>query len=349
MMNSTSKVTIYNVAEATGLSIATVSRVINNKGGYSEKTRIRVIDACSKLGFVPSNTAINLASNKTRIIGLSLTANDYYDIVEDTYTLRFLKGTINTATKYNYDILIESHPVSIESTEQFRIPHKYDGIIFPYVGNSSVPYLEFLLKSGFPLVYAGFQLTDDPKHQNIYAGYKEYKRAALDMLLKSGHQRIAVLEQYSFSTGSTNVPLLQEIIKAFIYDNQLNFDACQLFLYDSTMPNHLGKQLREILSKPNRPDAIYAPSKASATTVYTIIKELGLKIPDDISVIGTVHGPNDGESFLPPLSTVYINAYEMGRDAGELIVHYIEKNDEHPPQNIPYEIKLRNSIKERNK
>ncbi|QUI23744.1 LacI family DNA-binding transcriptional regulator [Vallitalea pronyensis] len=347
-MIPTKKVTIYDVAETTGLSIATISRVLNNKGGYSEKTKTRVLDACNKLGFVPNNTAINLASKKTKTIGLSLTTNDYYDNIEDTYTLRFLKGAISSAARYGYDILIESHIASDDSQKQLKLPQKYDGAVFPHLSNSNIQYVEFLLKSGFPTVYAGSLLPDDPKHHNIYAGYKEYKRTVLDMLLESGHKNIIVLENYSYSLGNTNVPLLQEVIKAFIYDNNLPYTACQLVLYDITMPNHLTKQLSNILSSPNRPDAIYAPSTASANMVYTIINKMGYHIPKDISVIGTVHSPNDGESFLPPLSTVFIDAYEMGKDAAKLIIHYIEENDEHPIQKIAYEIKQRESIQNRN-
>ena len=349
-MKNNKKITIYDVAKETNLSIATVSRVINDKGGYSEKTKDIVNKAIEKLSFIPNSTAKTLASNKSRIIGLVLfygESGEPDNITPESYLIQFLQGVIYVTTRNKYNVLLESRPDKLFSNEKTVLPKLYDGIIFSHLLQGTLDYVRSFIDLGFPTVYAGHKIPSDPANHNIYGGYVEYKRETLDYLHKNGHRKIIVLEAYSHHRPSSNIQLLADIIETFHNENKLPYNTCQMIIYDFNMPNHLQKLIYDILNDADPPDAIFADSEASAATIYGIAAQLGLSIPDDLSIISTVHKRNIGMSFQPTLSTMYINAYEMGKHAAELLLYYIENKDKRPVQEVPFEFIERNSIKAR--
>ena len=106
-MESEKNITIYDIAQATNLSIATISRIINKKGRYSAETESRVIKAMEELGYTPSASAQSLASNQTHTIGLVL---PFWSIQQpnDEFTIQFLSGATIAANHLKYDLLLDN-------------------------------------------------------------------------------------------------------------------------------------------------------------------------------------------------------------------------------------------------
>ena len=106
-MESQKNITIYDIAQATNLSIATISRIINKKGRYSAETESRVIKAMEELGYTPSASAQSLASNQTHTIGLVL---PFWSIQQpnDDFTIQFLSGATIAANHLKYDLLLDN-------------------------------------------------------------------------------------------------------------------------------------------------------------------------------------------------------------------------------------------------
>lgn len=339
------KVTIYDVAQETGLSIATVSRVINNRGGYSDKTKIIVNEAIERLSFVPNSTAKTLASQKSRIIGLVLPFGEIHSTTPENYLIQFLQGVLSIASHHKYNVLLETQPDTFIDNEHFAQPRLYEGIILPHLLQSTLDYVHSLIDLNFPIVYAGDRIPTDSTGHHIYGGYIEYKREMLEYLYQQGHKRIILLGPYH--DQNTNIQLSAKVIKSFINEKKLPPDTCQMIMYDLRRPDHLPQLLYDILSSDAPPDAIYTESGTSAAIVYNIAAQLGLSIPDDLSVISAVHIHDTGRSFQPPLSTIYINALEMGKRAAELLICFIEDKGDRPSQEIPFEFINRKSVKNR--
>ena len=161
LMKPIDKVTIYDIAEATNLSIATISRVINKKGRYSAATEERVLKAMEELGYSPSASAQSLASNQTHTLGLMLPFWNKRQLGDD-FTMQFLNGATVAATELKYDILLDNRSLLSElSVEQLIKRKRVDGIIFSSVGYSYQNLLNDLIKAHFPTVYTGMKLPFD--------------------------------------------------------------------------------------------------------------------------------------------------------------------------------------------
>jgi len=346
-VKSERKTTIYDVAQETGLSIATISRVMNDKGGYSRKTEQLVKDAIEKLSFTPNSTAKNLASNSNKTIGLSLSFYRETLSTPGDYLIQFLQGVTLAAMKFDYNILLDNHIVQ-DYVQKHTIGNRnlYEGIIFSNISRESEPLIGDLIDEGFPVVYAGSHLDIDENVRNIYGGFSDYKREVLEMLYETGHRRIAVLESYS-SVQFTNITICENVVSSFLKDHELDNQNCRLVIYDSSVPNQFMAVLSTILEQEDLPDAIYADSLAGANMTYSIINKYGLRIPEDISVVSSVHLKQSGLELLPPLSTCFFNALEMGKRSVELLVSQIKRQEEEPGHFVPYEIIMRESVRDR--
>ena len=119
------KVTIYDVAREAGLSIATVSRVINGKGGVTPKSERKIRDAIAKLGYLPDASAQGLASSLVNTIGLVLQGS-----VSSSYYIQFLDGAEHAARERGFDVLLTSPYGTPETfSKSIRTRHKVDGVL----------------------------------------------------------------------------------------------------------------------------------------------------------------------------------------------------------------------------
>lgn len=344
------KTTIYHIANETNLSIATVSRVINNKGGYSKETEQKVLDTIRKLGYSPSSSAQSLASSSTRTIGLIYNFSRNFNSGED-YLVQFLSGVTAATNQYNYDILLDSNSIKQHVDAPSIINRgRFDGIVLPALSSYGHNLVKGLLSYDFPVVYTGPKLEDDEKGCNVYGGYGLYKREVLELLYKKGHRHIVFFEAYNYDddfnyNDFNNIIELKQIINSFCSEKDLPHDQCRLILYDYSSLNQFQLLVEDVLSANDRPDAISIDSTRSVNIAYNVIQRLHLRIPGDISIISTSHQKRIGEEFSPALSIVYVNAFEMGKSAAELLISKIEKFENKAPKYIPYQMIVRNSIK----
>lgn len=344
------RTTIYHIANETKLSIATVSRVINNKGGYSKETEQRVLNTIRKLGYSPSSSAQSLASSSTRTIGIVYNFSNNFRSGED-YLVQFLSGITAVTNQYNYDILLDSNSIKQKLTAASIINRgRFDGIVIPALSNYSIDLVKDLQTYDFPVVYVGPKRNYDNKGCNVYGGFSLYKREVLELLYKRGHRSIVLFEAYNYSDDAnhndfTNIMELKQVIHSFCSERNLRPEQCRLILYDYTSLAQFHLLVEDVLSSSNRPDAISIDSIRAVNVAYNVIQTLKLCIPGDISVISTSHQERSGEEFSPSLSIVYVNAFDMGKSAAELLISKIEHFENKAPKYIPYQIIERSSIK----
>jgi len=323
---------IRQVAEKAGVSVATVSRVLNQQDTVSAKTRIKVEDAIKKLNYEPSLLGRNLRTSESRLLLVLIPK------ISNPFYFEIIKGIETTAISQSYNILLcetDSNPE--RENIYFNLVRKKmaDGIISmdPAVNMETLIELskrhniiqcsEYAMDSGIPYV------TID----NETAAYK-----AVKYLLKIGHQKIALInsnEKYLYARQreagymkalqEQNIPVQEEYI---CYSQQLDFEYGQ-------------QAMRKILHVDDRPTAVFAVSDLLAIGALKEIHSNGLRVPEDIAVVG-FDKIDFSNMTHPTLTTIAQPMYKMGTIAAQMLMDKI-KGEEVESVILDHELVIRGS------
>jgi LacI family transcriptional regulator len=304
------RVTIGDVAAAAGVSVATVSKVINDRYGVAEGTSERVRQVIEQLGYQSSLVAQSLRSRRTNVIGVLVA-----DI--ESFSAELLKGAARAIRGTGYELVVFSglqrgeDRVGWEKRYLSRIGGTLtDGAILVTPSSVDVAF-------GAPVVAVDHNIASS----SLPTVDSDNLRGAIDAteyLLGLGHTRIAFLagrqdlesahlreRGYRQALNAAGVDVDPELIRIGGYEAETAAGPA-----------------RELLELADRPTAVFAANDATAIQTIAVAKELGLRVPDDLSVIGFDNIP---ESALtePPLTTVEQSIQEMGADAVRLLLRLI--------------------------
>ncbi len=317
------RVTSQDVAELAGVSRTTVSFVLNNVPGVkiSKETRRRVLEAARQLNYYPASAARSLASGRTNVIGLVMCQSPD-SVFADAFLPEVIRGLGEVTQEQGFRLLLQS-VADITHPEAYiaLVREKYiDGLIVsgPRSDDAQLP---SLATEGFPIVLLGqlnevnFNFVDV---DNVGAA-----RMATEHLIALGHQRIGLI---------TNAPLqytasrdrLQGYRMA-LEDHGLPYDE-NLVRYGHFREESGYQAMTQILALPDRPTAIFVACDLVAFGAMEAIKEKGLKIPEDIAIVG-FDDVRLASYVDPPLTTVRLPAYEQGRRAAELLIRLINEEN----------------------
>jgi LacI family transcriptional regulator len=304
--------TIRDVAEKAGVSLATVSHVVNNTRYVSDAVREKVIEAMEVVGYRPNALARSLRRGKTHTIGLILpdSSNPFFAevgrVIEDeAYHQGYSVVLCNTEGSSEK----ESHYVKVLTEKQV------DGIIFLAEGDRAEP-LELLLDQKISVVLVDEEVPDYKATVDVviidnYGG----GFTATEHLIKLGHRRIACI------TGPSPVTLSAERVTGYrdaLAKNNLQYDPSLVLRGDFHQETGYA-QTRALLSLSERPTAIFACNDLMAMGALRAAFEMGLRVPQDLSIVG--FDDFDFASFtIPPLTTIAQPKDEMGRLAIHLLV-----------------------------
>ncbi|MFS0779775.1 LacI family DNA-binding transcriptional regulator [Neobacillus sp. 3P2-tot-E-2] len=335
------KVSIYDVANLAGVSISTVSRVLNKSGYVSSKTEKKVYDAVEKLNFTPNIMAQNLANNETKLIGLYFPSLlDSKWSISNTYILEFINGVNEVLIQHGYHLLLinemngreqimadECKPQYYSFLKQKRI----DGLI---LGANPVDCSSFfeLLNLKMPVVYIGEKRFNNAG-LNVYAQYKQYNKDILEYFYQRNHQHVAVI--------SSEKNLMESIIREFKMDQNDDNLKVELFSYSGNLDSYL-ETLRTIFTQNEKPTGLLVQDIAKVQQTINYLNNLQLKVPDDVSLITVEHNFQAGEQFFPAVTSVYVPAYQMAVEATKLLFDYLQGN-----QNFTKEVIVNSNIIER--
>ena len=308
------KVTIYDVAREAGLSIATVSRVINGKGGVTSKGEKKIREAISKLGYLPDASAQGLASSLVNTIGMVLSGS-----ISNSYYVQFLDGAQHAAQERGFDLLLMStYGTPEEFARSIRTRRKIDGILFAAYG----PYIRAIYDSGFPVCYAGHRQPFDDRRVHVYGGFSGYRKEALSLLFSRGCKKVIYLDGVPALTGTDNRNL--KVIEDFIMTNGLTPDQVEYVGYTQQNLNSAVSILEKRFLSKDRPDGIFVVDDKFCPQVYTIALECGLTIPKDLKVVASVQNPVDGKLLRPTLTAYLVNSYQMGYNATVKLIQMVQ-------------------------
>ena len=335
---------IQKVAELAGVSTATVSRALAGKSTVSDSTRARVVAAAKELGYVVSASASSLASGRTRNVGVVVPFLDrwFYSAV--------LKGAHGGLTDAGYDVTLyhldttEVDPgTGTEGTnprrrrlfEEFLLRKRVDALIAVTLELSDEELAE-LHAVGKPLVGLGGPLAGVP---TLSIDDVEVSRLATEHLISLGHREIAhiggdpVLDR-DFHLGWRRRKGFEQALESA----GIALEPRLLNSADFTVAGGY-RSAKELLGDPRtRPTAIFAGSDEMAMGAIMAARDLGLRVPDDVSVIG-IDGHDLADFY--ELTTVDQFAEEQGRLAAQTLLRELSPDGEHPaPQNVALPFKL---------
>lgn len=307
-------VTIFDVAKEAGVSYSTVSRVVNNFQFVKEDTREKVLVAMKKLGYVANLQARRLAGGRSEMIGVLI-----HDL-ENNYLNEVIKGIDAELSKRDYDLLLST------THQRLRKESKYvqklmnglvDGliIILPRNFKAYQPELDGLQ---FPYVVVDPDSADGVFNQVVSENWQgAYK--ATKHLIDLGHKRIA------FVKGRDDVGSAHQRFGAFRQAcEEADIAIPESYVVSGQFTKEDGYEAAvKLLALDELPTAVFAANDESALGVITAVLDNGLRVPDDISVVGFDDIPQARQS-RPRLTTVRQQMHRMGVIATNILINHIE-------------------------
>lgn len=309
-MAKKSSVTIQDVAKEAGVSVSTVSRVLNEKVDVADNTRQHVLSIIDELGYISNLAARSMRSHKNNLLGLVVPD------IGSPYSIEVMKGINRAVAESPFDLLLyttgniqksgtashEQHYVSLLSNSIT------DGVII--VASATAKFI-----TNVPIIAVDPHYID-PEYPSVQGTNYQGAVVAMEYLIDLGHRRIG------FICGRPEIGSAGRRVKGY-YDSLekagIPVDDALVLPGDFTTPTGY-KRGKELLSMENRPTAIFAANDQSALGVFQAASEMGISIPDELSVIGF---DNISEAEFFGLTTIDQNLAEMGYIATQLLVKLI--------------------------
>ncbi len=327
--------TISDVAKRAGVSTLTVSRVINNSSYISQETRERVERVIEELGYVPNALARSLRFKQTKTIALVLT-----DITNPFFTT-LARGVEDVASEQGFSVIFcNTDESESEEAEYLNVlsQKQVDGILLvPACCEKDT--IVSLQSRGAPVVLLDRRIPD-AKVDTVRCDSEQGAYQVVRYLLGQGHRTIAILA--GPQSISTSVDRVSGYRRAM---SEAGLGPDMQFVYHAGFTQEGGHQMtKQVLTNKVRPTALFAGNNFIAMGVFYALREVGLRVPDDISVVAFDDIPV--EFVMDPFLTVVAQpAYEMGKQATELLLTRLAGEGPGEPQEIvlPTELIVRKS------
>jgi len=307
--------TIDEVAALAKVSVATVSRVMNNSYVVSEEKRARVLDAAQKLGYQPSTYSRNQKRSETKTI-LVICSVVIDDVVD---------GIQAAATKLGYDIIINyctTRNIDLDSVK-FLKNSMVDGVILL----NSIFSVEDQIKLAkrIPVVQCGEYIAVPDSFQ-VSTNNELAASEIVDHLVSIGRRRIAFVAPRLVIGFPHFVKEREKGYHMSLIDHGIPFDPSLVIEADFNLDSGL-EAGRRILTMEPRPDAVFCAVDTVAVGCVTAFRDAGLRVPDDIAVAG-YDGAEIAEICSPPLTTVCQPYFEIGSTTMQLLASLIKEEIE---------------------
>ncbi|MNP05858.1 Catabolite control protein A [compost metagenome] len=335
-VNSSNNPTIKDVARKANVSIATVSRVINNLSGYSDKTKQKVNQTIQEMGYQPNAIARGLIKKRTQTIAVM------FPSVSSYFSADILDGIEEYASEHNYSILVcntaEDGKRTMKYLQVLR-EKQVDGIVF----SSAVlkeEYYEVLQAMNIPVILVSSQVDFAPVPY-VKVDDKQAAYDAVEYLITQGHREIAMISgaETDQMTGAPRIAGYKEALQK----HGMAFKEHYLIYADFGFDDGC-IAMEKLLKTAPEATAIFAASDEMAVAVLSVAAKHGLKVPEDISVIG-YDNLKLAEMVVPPLTTVDQSLYDMGELACHKLIDMIENDSVANSSIMPHRIVERQTVR----
>jgi len=330
-------VTIKDIAKRMGISATAVSKALNNRDDVSQELKEKVKKVAEEMDYSPNTIAQRLVNNKSNTIGVFMLSRQR-NHVNETFGFQFLHGIMEEANRDGYDIVLfstDSDLLAEKSYIKLCKERRVEGAIFTGLRLDD-PHLSEIKEATFPISVIDTRISG----KNVSYISTDNKRGvfqALEYLYRLGHRKIG------FINGHNNAHVSKLRYSAFY--EFLSSKSCynSKFVFQGDYTQESGYRCAEqLLSLNERPTAVFVASDLMAFGAIKMFKEAGLKLPEDISIVGF---DNVYSSALiePALTTVGQNAFEMGVKAVNWVLNKIYGNNPENKILLEPELIIRNS------
>jgi LacI family transcriptional regulator len=319
MVVMNNKLTIKRIAELSGVSKATVSRVLNGYPHISRELREKVQKVIDDTGYQPNNVARLLASDRSNIIGLVIPSGPQM-VFNDPYFPALTEGIAQSTNRYNLILALfvfQSEQEGRDTIQGILTSGLLDGLIITADKKGDL-FIPQLIANEMPFVYIGrpdntigISYVDA---DNLSGGYIATKH-----LIDLGYQRIATIASNKNSAGDDRLKGYRQALEM----NEINVDDALVEIGDYTLDSGY-TAMKRLLDK--KPDAVFVASDTMTLGAIRAINESDLKIPDDIAVIGHDDLPPAMQAD-PELTTIRQPIAGLGSIAVETLAKVINSDD----------------------
>ncbi len=323
-----SQVTIKDIAKELGISPSTVSRALKDHPDISAKTKEAVNALAEKLNYQPNIVALNLRQKKTFTIGVIIPELVHF------FFSTVISGIEDVAYQAGYSVILAQSNESYEREKtdiKALFNSRVDGLLMSISRETkNFDHIESVIAKGVPVVFYD-RAYNTSLCSNVvvddYVGAKE----AVNHLIEQGYRKIAFLE------GSPGLVITNDRKRGYteaLAEHQLSIKNSYIEECITGSLEEAKRATKKLMSMPDPPDAIFAANDPMATGAMQTLKELGLRIPQDVGVVGFSNW-SYGSLLEPSLTTVDQPGFEMGQEAARLLIRQIEVADKEQDDPAP--------------
>ena len=319
------RITIKEIAQQSGVSIATVSRVLNKSGYVSEEVRKKVLSVSQSLNYLPNAIAISLKKEKTNTIGVLIPD------ITNSYFMKISKGIEEAIHEHGYTLIFGSgseDPQKEREVLKVLFEKRVDAIVLATSGGNE-DIIKNITGNGIPVVLIDRKLNEESKNldwiveDNIDSAYELTKH-----LIDLGHTRIGVIN------GSLKVSTGRERYNGYkkaIEEKGINEDPALIF-FGGFVESDGERAINQFLQLSSKPTAVISFNNTMTFGAILQLMKNGYRVPKDIMVAS--HGEVEAAKLLEPPGIIYTNQvpYNMGKRAGEILIDRLVNSIEGPIQ-----------------
>ncbi|MEM3658360.1 MAG: LacI family DNA-binding transcriptional regulator [Candidatus Hadarchaeum sp.] len=331
------RATLREVADCAGVSISTASLALNNKPGVREQTRARVLEAARKLDYHPNAAARSLANGKAQAIALVNPISLEQFFSSSDFFLHLSRGLYKALEEHNYHLFLlisEKEKRTAQLVKKVIRQRRVDGLVITNPVEAA-PYLSLLQQQAVPHVFVG-----RPAHEGaLYVDNDnvEIGKLGTEYLLSLGHKKIV------FLTGPLRFTHCQDRLLGYrlaLEKANMPFDESLLWTVEQK-DEAIFEMVRERAAN-TAFTALFATSSLHAAEAIRACQTLGLKVPEDVSVI-CIEDSFTARYCSPPLTVIELNSFWLGHWAGKLLLCLIKGENPGSPILLPGKLVVRNS------
>jgi LacI family transcriptional regulator len=318
------KLTIKDIAKHAGVGTTTVSRVLNDHPYVSDDKRQKVLASIEELNYRPSHSARQLRSNESGLVGFLTN-----EVATTPYAVDIIRGAQDAASEQDNVLLVlnpDSSAPAMEMAINFLLERQVRGIIFAAFFHRAVQLPQNIYQ--VPTVMANCYVPDrslpSAVPDEFTGGYH-----ATRMLLEAGHRRIAFLNVTAPAVDAAQGRLAG--YKQALAEFDVLFDA-ELVVGANDDPQVNYDNTLRFLQMANPATGFFFGNDRTAMGGYSAIRDAGLRIPDDVGIVGFDNQRDIASNLLPPLTTLQLPHYEMGYWACKYL--FEPEGDNSPTQKV---------------
>ncbi|MGV3760906.1 LacI family DNA-binding transcriptional regulator [Parapedobacter sp.] len=330
-------ITLRDIAKTLGLSVSTVSKALRDSYEISEGTKKRVVDFAQSHNYFPNRMAKSLKEGKSGSIGVVVCS------IDNSFVSRMLDGIDGTCVASGYDIIIMQSKESLlqeQACLKQLVARGVEGVLIsPSAESIDMGHIDQLAATGMPVVFFD-RISERPNTYQVGIDNREGAFLATQHLIDNGYRRIAMLNigpdiYFADQRGAG--------YRAALAANGIDYRADYVRICaptdGETLKAGVAANIRSFFGLDERPEALFTTTDQLSTHSLSALHELGYRIPTDLALIGFSNTEFAG-MLTPPLSTVYQPAFEIGRQAADLLVGLIERKAHREVETVKLPVRL---------